>query len=195
MPRPHHITWAIPATRCPTVWPLRSCPWLPQAPAQSLVLLNVHWVLAAQRLWWRMLLFTDESLKFPVTSGSQTPCPNYPLLSNSSRPSAQHVEVIAQNLVGWFFRWPSPVSSNSTPTVSRTPGFIAQALTSLRGGCRLCQHKNTDARTVASGPLGQRCPMALWIRHFWFRESNFLDQNHSNYCLSHQFNFSYIELP
>lgn len=97
---PHHIhTVCSYHGLAPTVWALQCCPWWPQATAISCPL-NGHSTPAAQSLRCWVLLSTNESLKFPVISGSEALCP--PLFSNHTRPSAQCMEIVVQNLVSWL---------------------------------------------------------------------------------------------
>ena len=68
---------------------------------------------AAQSLWSWVLSITNESLKFPLTSGSEATCPPCPLPCNHTRPSAQDMEVAVQNLVSWLIQWSSLMHSDS----------------------------------------------------------------------------------
>lgn len=186
-PYPHD--WFLP-TPCPTSWLLQSCPWLPRATEISC---SLHGHLAQSLGCW-VLLFTDERLKFPATSGQRHLVLSTPLC-NSTRPSAQHMEVVVQNRVSWLIL--SVALSNVLwfhQQVGRQPSFIAWALISLRRGLGFTSPRNADTQTVMSGPLGQCWPMSQWAGHFWFRESNFLNQNNSNYWRSHQFKFACVGL-
>lgn len=123
------------------MWLLQSCPWLPQATEISCSL-HGH---RAQSLGCWELLFTDESLKFPVTSGPEAPCPVHPLLSSSTRPGAQHMEAVVQNHVSWLIL--SVTLSNVLwfhQQVGRQPSFRAWDLIDLIWGLGFTSPRNTD---------------------------------------------------